>query len=734
MNLNNPFIFSFERCNPCSLKQALIQTLCSGVILIILGGCSGEPIEYSSMPGVSSVGEAGRSNDPKDDSELDIGHGNLVKGMGLFIEHCVGCHNIDGKGGFGGALEQCIDCSGFEKLVERITKTMPTADVTNCMGECAEDIASFMLNGFVDQVANEPSVKPTDVPTSMNTPKPVQTSLALPTPVSISTPISIESPTPLPTGVQPPLDNLLSGKNDYESMCVSCHGIEGKGGFGGSLIGCETCSSLSSLADKIEVTMPIPDIENCDKDCAQNIASYMLNDFKTEIDRTDNSIVKAYHEKLKKFAVSVIGRMPTSKEYDQSVTEEGFEFVVRSMMSENTFSKWVMNIFNDIFVTDEVVYSHRYSKRYYEFAYDTEPELYSDSDTVSALDFSDIKCRVNKVMPYSLRTEPLQLVRYIAENDRHIDEILTADYMMVNAYSQYEVFWGKHRFNPDVRIEFSKQVLDPEDPDGSMQDYPCAAYLDRDWKDASVDERSYYDIDHFEPITIPRSIYKYVDSKDPDTQGYHYDYTPLPLSGVLTSQIFRNSLPTNNINKNRSRAAFLLEHFLGVNVRDINHDTVSQGYEFPVIEDPNCTECHNVLDPVASSFRNWGNGREYLRFDTHIFDSQMGPNQGILIGEDAHPWEQAGMLSPGFEGISFIGVNNSIQELAKAIVAQERQYRASIIRILHKGLGGRNHENPDYYRSIYDEFLHNDVDTSKIKDLIIALIKSENYHTSSDRN
>lgn len=65
----------------------------------------------------------------------------------------------------------------------------------------------------------------------------------------------------------------------YGSMCASCHGHEGEGGVGPSLI--RTIWDRESLTQKIDLTMPTEDPSDCTDVCAELIANYVADSFTT---------------------------------------------------------------------------------------------------------------------------------------------------------------------------------------------------------------------------------------------------------------------------------------------------------------------------------------------------------------------------------------------------------------------------------------------------------------------
>jgi hypothetical protein len=144
-----------------------------------------------------------------------------------------------------------------------------------------------------------------------------------------------------------------------------------------------------------------------------------------------------------------------------------------------------------------------------------------------------------------LAREPLEILGIIVREDRDFRQLLTGDWTAVNGYSG--VTLGVVADHPDV-------------------DDPAA--------------------DRFFPATLP---------------GH-------PHAGVLTTPAFLARFPTTDTNRNRHRARIFFDRFLATDILaladrpiDANESTVHN----PTMNDPTCTVCHAVIDPVAGAFQNW---------------------------------------------------------------------------------------------------------------------------------
>lgn len=82
----------------------------------------------------------------------------------------------------------------------------------------------------------------------------------------------------------------------------------------------------------------------------------------------------------------------------------------------------------------------------------------------------------------------------------------------------------------------------------------------------------------------------------------------IPHAGVLTTVTFLNRFPTTDTNRNRHRSRMLHELFLATDVQALGNrpvDATAITGHNPTMNDPNCTICHEVIDPAAGAFQNW---------------------------------------------------------------------------------------------------------------------------------
>lgn len=166
--------------------------------------------------------------------------------------------------------------------------------------------------------------------------------------------------------------------------------------------------------------------------------------------------------------------------------------------------------------------------------------------------------------------EPLALIEHIVRTDRPFTELLTADYVMVNDYTARS--YGLSDAEPDL-----------DDP---------ASHV---FRAARLEGQSH--------------------------------------AGVLTTTAFLNRFPTTPTNRNRHRARVFFDRFLATDIlalADRPIDPTVSDYHNPTLNDPTCTVCHAMLDPVAGAFQNWDDGGHWGPRDEGWYPEMDIPGFGDL--------------------------------------------------------------------------------------------------------
>jgi len=280
---------------------------------------------------------------------------------------------------------------------------------------------------------------------------------------------------------------------------------------------------------------------------------------------------------LRKASLHLAGRLPTPEEMKEVEDggDEALADAVRDLLDEEAFYDRLHDILNDLLLTDRYIV-------YDGFAIDLLngddfPEGQAYWDSIGGDD--DASAALRRKVNRAVAREPIDLIRHIVRNDRPFNELLTADYTVVNPFSAkiYNV---------------SPKFKDPSD------------------------EREFQEV----KLSINR-----------DGQKYNFAH-----AGVLSSPMFLNRFPTTPTNRNRHRARMVYKMFLATDILRIGErpidPTESLAYNNPTRDDAKCNFCHKQIDPVAGAFQNWDDyDMEKLAPDREWYPEMFAPG---FDGED----------------------------------------------------------------------------------------------------
>lgn len=441
-----------------------------------------------------------------------------------------------------------------------------------------------------------------------------------------------------------------NGRQQYLAQCASCHGVDGNGTpSGSSLVGCATCTSISVLADEIERTMPIGNVGRCTGDCANDTAEYILQVFNNRIlnggtSNLDGVTNAAQQATLRKATLQFAGRLPTQAELSQ-VADGGdiaLNEALNNMMDEEPFYQSLMEVFNEQLLTDKYLTRNLNEGGINLLDTDDFPNRKWYNDTYA--DNNNMRSCVRTHTNDAVARAPLELIRYAAKNDLPHTLFMTADFMMVNWYSQQV---------------FGAQLVNPNDSFRELDEVVCAI---------EDGETLYWDPTDFKPARI--------------TKNLQYELGGMPHAGVLTSPMFLNRYPTTFTNRNRHRSKTVFDYFLDTDILKIQGsrpgDGIGDELPNPTLLDEACYPCHQVMDPVASAFQHWTDRGQYI----------------VTGSTSRNPWDDSDIEPAGLGGkkVPLSGsegnFRNMLQWLGKEIAADPRFIRATV-RTLYKGIIGQ---------------------------------------------
>lgn len=133
---------------------------------------------------------------------------------------------------------------------------------------------------------------------------------------------------------------------------------------------------------------------------------------------------------LRKASLALVGRLPTNDEYEavRGFGVESLDPVLDAMMQEDEFLDRVVEIYNDVFLTDKYLNNVDAVDLLNE-------EKYPGSYWFDTLPDGDEKNRMRFYTNFGIAREVLHLLKYIVQNDKPYTELLTADYMMFTPFS-----------------------------------------------------------------------------------------------------------------------------------------------------------------------------------------------------------------------------------------------------------------------------------------------------------
>jgi len=405
---------------------------------------------------------------------------------------------------------------------------------------------------------------------------------------------------------------MLPGQGQYEQLCQGCHGSDGLGGaVGVTLKDCLKCGSVDSLITKIANTMPLGIAASCIDACASEIANYILTVFNGSSTPSNGLTLAALSTMsasatLHAVSMQLLSRVPTQAEKDTVAAqgEQGLRMVLPAMMKEPAFYVRLSEIFNDWLHTNRYLSSNGPEAALQLMRRYPNARWFDPGESLRGQDYQFNRLTTNN----SVATEPLELINYVVKNDLPMTEILTAKYFMVNGYSAKS--YGLSN------IPFTNE----------------------------------WDPSEFHPAVLPG----------------------LPHSGILSSLMFLNRYPTSATNRNRARSRVVYDLFLDVDILALDGarpdgSAVDISSSAPTMENPDCVKCHSLLDPVASSFKNWNLAGTYAPRRNWYTD----------------------MFQAGFAA-SVLPVSSTqepLQWLSEKIVADPR-FDTGIVRLMYTGLTG----------------------------------------------
>lgn len=349
-----------------------------------------------------------------------------------------------------------------------------------------------------------------------------------------------------------------------------------------------------------------------------------------------NLILENDSETLRRAALLFAGRAPTNHENSQFQKGDDSKKreIIISLMEEPYFHEFVTeSVESRLFLTGRgsgSVFNTQLSP----FPYLRQAVCEAERDLAPGTYDNKLRRRINS----SGLKAAHELFYYVISNDLPYSEVLTADYMMMN------------RLLNDLLD--GTAIFEDSDDDRLYKPSKIQGYFL--WGQYDESEEL---VNRF---TCPENL------RDP--------VSPYPHAGLLSSQAFLNRYPTTATNRNRARARWTLYHFLDIDIekssqRPVDAEVLADTNN-PTMNNPSCTVCHAVLDPVAGAFQNWSDFNYWQPVGVSLDHNYKHPPDGSESEYQYGDYWYRDMRSPGLFEKEITNDDYALQELASFIVAE----------------------------------------------------------------
>ena len=291
----------------------------------------------------------------------------------------------------------------------------------------------------------------------------------------------------------------------------------------------------------------------------------------------DTVRMRPRRETLYRAAIILAGRIPTEAEY-AALESATLLSTVRGLMTGQGFHDFLVRAANDRLLTEGA--RPFLTRRFVNYRNESSRLVKAEED--ETVDSERARAHFSTGVRFGVRRAPLELIAHVVENDLPYTDILTADYVMANP--QAALAYGAN----DVSEGFSSS-----------------------------------DIHQFRPARI-EGYYPSGSLECDDGYGRCSAVGPAfehPHAGILGTRSLLYRYPTTSTNRNRARARWTYYHFLGVDVERLGVRALDPNSlvdeDNPTMNNPACTGCHGILDPVAGTFQHYDEFGLYKAYDRH---------------------------------------------------------------------------------------------------------------------
>ncbi|MCZ6831645.1 MAG: DUF4214 domain-containing protein, partial [Gammaproteobacteria bacterium] len=343
---------------------------------------------------------------------------------------------------------------------------------------------------------------------------------------------------------------------------------------------------------------------------------------------------------LRRGLLLIAGELPSAQ---QSATvaasgEAGLRSTLRAAMSGKGFHKFIVEGANDRLLTDKWIEDKPFElffRPYY-------PDLTNHAAEISSAgaDEAEIYLLIQGIS-WGFARQPLELIAHVVENELPYTEILTADYTLVN---------------PQLALAYRAD----------------AEFEEEDW---NIDQWQVATVQGFTRLDDSSSYEEAEEFGAYVSGGLATDY---PHAGVLNTPGWLARYPSTATNRNRARSRWTWYHFLGFDIERSALRTTDPAAlsdtDNPTLKNPNCSVCHEVMDPVAGAYQNYGDDGYYkdqfggIDSLPALYKRDQDSENPYLPGD---VWYRD-MRAPGLDGQVLADTDATLQSLAAGIVSDHR--------------------------------------------------------------
>jgi len=371
----------------------------------------------------------------------------------------------------------------------------------------------------------------------------------------------------------------------------------------------------------------------------------------------------SWEKTLRRAALIFSGRLPTKSERAKARSgDEGrFRAALRNLMKGDAFHQFLIEGANDRLLTDKWLEDNFVDAANVPYYPEYQRLVGENLELIATLPENqrhEAGERVQGELRRASAREPLELIADVVEREQPYTTIVTANYTVVNPLLA-EAYQSDTDFNdPADNSEWNRgrnhgQLLVDD------------SYMDERLSAGGADYSRY--LGGGIPISMPHA-------------------------GVLNTPAYLARYPSTATNRNRARSRWTYYFFLGINIEKLasrtqDPDALSDKNN-PTMNNPNCTVCHVVMDPVAGAFQNYGDigfyrdewgGKDSLP-ETYKW-SEDSPYQ------DGDTWYRD-MRVPGFGTEVAPNPDSSLKWLGQ-LIAQDPRFASGAVKFWWPAVFGR---------------------------------------------